>query len=168
MNADSIDQSEPDMPRIQLLLGIPIGLVVLCMMLLVPLDVAARSLFGSPITGAYELIELQLSLVVFGGLPFVSRYGEHVGTLAFPSRWRGVADIVRTLFVMAISIAALLVIGRQLWSEAAAAGRFGASTPALHVPLSPLYYLMALMAWLAALLTGVHTWLQLRPKQAVR
>ena len=56
-----------------------IGTVMLAgMMFLTALDVALRYIFNSPITGAYEVIEFLMAIVVPFGIAYCGHQGSHV------------------------------------------------------------------------------------------
>src|SRR5918999_3718515 len=71
--------------RADAILGVAASMLLFLMMLLTFADVVARYLINRPIRGGFELTELGLLVLIFAGLPLVSRADEHV-TMDFIDR----------------------------------------------------------------------------------
>jgi TRAP-type C4-dicarboxylate transport system permease small subunit len=59
--------------------------VVVTMMFLICVDVVSRKL-GAPVTGVFELVELLMVVIVFPGLAYTEKQGEHVKLKILSSR----------------------------------------------------------------------------------
>ena len=59
------------------------GGLLFAMMTLTFVDVVLRYFFNAPIKGGFEVTELMMAVLIFAGLPLVSRKNEHVTIDAF-------------------------------------------------------------------------------------
>ena len=135
------------------MLGIAASALLLLMMLLTFADVVARYLVNIPIRGGFELTELTLLVLIFAGLPLVSRADEHV-TMDFIDRilpprardaWIGVMH--------AVCAAIMFFLGWQVWIKATRIAEYADTTDVLRITIGPFVYFMAVMI---ALTGAVH------------
>jgi TRAP-type C4-dicarboxylate transport system permease small subunit len=137
--------------RADAVLGIAASILLLCLMLTTFCDVVARYLFNRPIRGAFEVTELLLLVLIFAGLPLVSRANEHV-TMDFIDRMlpaQALAFVVRAVHALVAAIFFFLT-----WQVLIKAGRisaYGDTTDVLRIAVGPFVYFMAAMV----LLTGL-------------
>jgi TRAP-type C4-dicarboxylate transport system permease small subunit len=121
------------------------------MMTLTFVDVVARYVFNRPLRGAFEVTELLLVVLIFGGLPLVSHADEHV-TMDFIDkllgRWRHLWQRV----VQAISAAIMFLLTWLVWLKADRISAYGDATDVLRIVYGPFVYFMALMIALAGLI----------------
>jgi TRAP-type C4-dicarboxylate transport system permease small subunit len=121
------------------------------MMTLTFVDVVARYVFNRPLRGAFEVTELLLVVLIFGGLPLVSHADEHV-TMDFIDkllgRWRHLWQRV----VQAISAAIMFLLTWLVWIKANRISGYGDATDVLRIAYGPFVYFMALMIALAGLM----------------
>jgi TRAP-type C4-dicarboxylate transport system permease small subunit len=122
------------------------------MMTITFVDVVARYVFNRPLRGAFEITELLLLVLIFGGLPLVSHADEHVtmdfidGLLSARGRelWqRG---------VQAVSAAIMFVLTWLVWIKGNRISAYGDATDVLRIVYGPFVYFMALMIALAGLI----------------
>jgi TRAP-type C4-dicarboxylate transport system permease small subunit len=132
------------------------------MMLLTVVDVVLRSLFGYPIRGMLELIELGLACTIFFALPAVFLRDEHlvvdvIDHLA-PRPWVRALDFVGVV----VSLAVLAVMAAQMAPLAHVMYEFGDVTSDLSIP--KLWYwvpvLFGVVASAAACLAFVYRWMR--------
>ncbi len=136
--------------RLETLLGVMAGSVLFAMMLLTFVDVVLRYVFNSPLRGSFEVTELMMVILIFAGLPLVSRHEEHV-TMDFldhalPQRWRGA---LRSFAHLACG-AMLLGVGWLMWERAVKVAQYGDATSALKLALAPYGYVMAALIFVTA------------------
>jgi TRAP-type C4-dicarboxylate transport system permease small subunit len=121
------------------------------MMTLTFVDVVARYVFNRPLRGAFEVTELLLVVLIFGGLPLVSHADEHV-TMDFIDkllgRWRHLWQRV----VQAVSAAIMFLLTWLVWLKADRISAYGDATDVLRIVYGPFVYFMALMIALAGLI----------------
>jgi TRAP-type C4-dicarboxylate transport system permease small subunit len=136
-------------------LGVASASLLILLMAITVADVTLRYLFAAPLRGAFELTELALLILIFAGLPLVSRANEHV-TIDFidhilPGR---VQDIV-VRAIHGICAAAMLLLAWFIWLKAQKIGAYGDITDSLQIPMAPFVYFMAAMI---AATGAVHIW----------
>ena len=137
--------------RVDAVLGVAASVILFAMMLLTFVDVVARYLFNFPLRGGFEITELMLLVLIFAGLPLVSRADEHV-TMDFIDRLlppRAVLQVVRA--VHALCAAVMFFLTWQVWIKAGRIAGYGDTTDVLKIPVGPFVYFMAAMI----LLTGL-------------
>ena len=137
--------------RIDAVLGIAASVLLFGMMLLTFADVVARYLLNLPIRGAFEVTELTLLVLIFAGLPLVSRADEHV-TMDFIDRVlppAGQRALVR--IVHAICAAIMFFLTWQVWIKAGKIYGYGDTTDVLRISVGPFVYFMDAMIALTGL-----------------
>jgi TRAP-type C4-dicarboxylate transport system permease small subunit len=98
------------------------------MVLLTVADVMLRSLFGYPIRGMLELIELGLACTIFVALPAVFLRDEHL--VVDVLRRRRFLDVLGA----AVSLAVLALMAWHMLPNARSMIEFGDVTPDLSIP----------------------------------
>jgi len=137
--------------RIDAVLGFASSVLLFGMMLLTFADVVARYLFNRPIRGAFEVTELTLLVLIFAGLPLVSRADEHV-TMDFIDRVlppAGLRALVR--IVHAACAAIMFFLAWQVWIKAGKIYGYGDTTDVLRIAVGPFVYFMDAMIALTGL-----------------
>ncbi len=120
---------------LDLVLGSIAGVVLLLMMLLTTLDVFARYAFNTPIPGAFEVTEILLVLLIYAGLPLVSRREAHVVVDLFESwmsdRVKRVLRVVSNLLCLgALAGVSWVIYSRRVVDHSD-------TTATLALPLTP-------------------------------
>lgn len=126
------------------------------MMLLTAADVFARKFLPNSITGAVELTELLMMVMIFFALPLASIAGEHI---VFDLLDRVVpAAMLRWQHRLSHALTALVFGGAAwlVWTRAVRTLGQGDQTSALEIKLAPYHFLAAVMLALTALM---HAWL---------
>jgi TRAP-type C4-dicarboxylate transport system permease small subunit len=127
------------------------GGLLFAMMLLTFVDVVLRYFFNAPIKGGFEVTEMMMAVLIFAGLPLVSRRNEHVTIDAFdrffPRGFRRGMHVVIHL----VCAAALAGMAWLLYRKAGSFADIGDITQTLKFPIAPFVYLMAFLT----LATGV-------------
>lgn len=137
--------------RADAVLGVAASAILFCMMTLTFVDVVARYVFNRPLRGAFEVTELLLVVLIFGGLPLVSHADEHV-TMDFIDkllgRWRDLWQRV----VQAASAAIMFLLTWLIWLKADRIQAYGDATDVLRIAYGPFVYFMALMIALSGMI----------------
>jgi len=137
--------------RADAVLGVAASAILMAMMLLTFVDVVGRYLFNRPVPGGFELTELGLLVLIFAGLPLVSRADEHV-TMDFIDRLisrRARALLERAVHVVCAAI--FLFAAWLVWLKADRIWEYRDATDVLRVVYGPFVYFMAVMIALTAL-----------------
>jgi TRAP-type C4-dicarboxylate transport system permease small subunit len=145
--------------RLDALLG-AIGAVVLFgMMMLTFVDVILRYGFNASLRGAFEITELMMVILIYAGLPVVSRNDLHVTTdlidRFLAARVRRAIDVVVHLVCATVLFGAAWIV----WIKAGRAARLGDVTAALHLALAPYVYLMCALILVTAVIHLVKAFL---------
>jgi len=144
-------------------LGITAAVILFVLMAVTFVDVIGRYLFNHPLSGAFETTELLMLVLIFAGLPLVSRADEHV-TMDFIDSLlgpRGLAAAMRLTHLVCAATMALLAW--LVWVKAGRIASYGDTTDVLQITVAPFVYFMSLMIGLSGL---VHLWNAFRPQAA--
>jgi TRAP-type C4-dicarboxylate transport system permease small subunit len=137
--------------RIDAVLGIASSVLLFGMMLLTFADVLGRYLFNRPIRGAFEVTELTLLVLIFAGLPLVSRADEHV-TMDFIDRLLPPAALGALIRLVHAACAAIMFfLTWQVWIKAGRISGYGDTTDVLRISVGPFVYFMDAMIALTGL-----------------
>ncbi|HWM41686.1 MAG TPA: TRAP transporter small permease [Burkholderiales bacterium] len=121
------------------------------MMTLTFVDVVARYVFNRPLRGAFEVTELLLLVLIFGGLPLVSHADEHV-TMDFIDKLLGRGRDLWQRAVQMLCAAIMFLLTWLVWIKANRISAYGDATDVLRILYGPFVYFMALMIALAGLI----------------
>lgn len=135
------------------------ALALFAMMLLTFADVFARKFLPNSISGAVELTELLMMVMIFFALPLASIAGEHI---VFDLLDRVVPQaVLRWQHRISHAVTALIFGGAAwlVWMRAMRTLSQGDQTSALEIKIAPYQYLAAVMLALTALM---HAWLAWR------
>ena len=121
------------------------------MMALTFVDVVARYVFNRPLRGAFEITELLLLVLIFGGLPLVSHADEHV-TMDFIDKLLGRGRDLWQRAVQVVCAAIMFLLTWLVWLKANRISAYGDATDVLRIVYGPFVYFMALMIALAGLI----------------
>jgi TRAP-type C4-dicarboxylate transport system permease small subunit len=137
------------------LLGLASSILLLLLMAITVADVLLRYLFSAPLRGAFEVTEILLLVLIFAGLPLVSRADEHV-TMDFVDRAIGPQALGFVIRAAHAGCAALLLaLAWFAWLKAGKIAAYADTTESLKIPVAPFVYFMAVMIALAGL---IHVW----------
>ncbi len=138
--------------RVEAILGGAASAILLAMMLLTFVDVVARYVFNRPLSGAFEVTELMLVVLIFAGLPLVSYANEHA-LMDFVDRLLG-ARSQRLLerLVQAACAAVMFLLAWLVWLKADRIWAYRDATDVLRIVYGPFVYFMAVMIGLAGLI----------------
>ena len=116
--------------------------VLFSMMSLTGVDVVARYLFNRPISGAFELVEVMLTLLVFLAFPASIRFDSHIKVELINSFGSLKADRLILFAAPLAGIAIFSLLTFQLYTHAGKLKSYGQVTNSLEIPL----YLIAFLA----------------------
>ena len=140
------------MRRVEGLLGLIAALTLLVLMAITCVDVAGRYLFDRPLPGGFELTELCMGALIFTSLPLVTLRRQHVRVDLFENlisaRWQA----LQQAFLDLVSGVCMAVIAWRLWVKAADMAGAGETTATLQIPVYPLIYGMASLAFVTTVL----------------
>ena len=132
------------------------AIALFAMMALTFADVFARKFLPSSVTGAVEVTELLMMLMIYFALPLASMAGEHI---VFDLLDRVVPQaLLRWQHRLSHGITAFIFggAGWLVWSRALRTLEQGDQTSALEIKIAPYQFMAAVMLGLTALM---HAWL---------
>jgi TRAP-type transport system small permease protein len=121
------------------------------MMTLTFVDVVLRYVFNRPLRGGFEITELLLLVLIFGGLPLVSHADEHV-TMDLIDRLLGRGRDLWVRVIQAVSAAVMFLLAWLVWLKADRISSYGDATDVLRILYGPFVYFMAIMIAVAGLI----------------
>ncbi|MEO5698360.1 MAG: TRAP transporter small permease, partial [Burkholderiaceae bacterium] len=138
------------------------ALALFAMMALTFGDVIGRKFFDHSLTGAVELTEIFMTMMIYFALPLASLAGEHIVFDLLDSKLP--ARLLQWQRTLSHGLTALIMLGAS-WVVSQRAARtleYGDVTATLGIRLGPFHYLVAAMLALTAL---VHAWLAWRARR---
>jgi TRAP-type transport system small permease protein len=138
--------------RFESLLGAAASTLLFAMMGLTVVDVVARYLFRRPLSGAFEVTELLLLVLIFAGLPLVTHADEHA-LMDFVDRLlgpRGTAWLQRGVQVLCAAV--MLLLAWLVWLKADRIWAYRDATDVLRIVYGPFVYFMAVAIGLTGLI----------------
>jgi len=135
--------------------GTVAALVLGSLMALTFCDVVSRYFFNSPITGAFELVELLMGALIFTALPVVTARDLHVTIDLLDSFVPPRLARLRDALVDMISVAVLAAISWRLWGLGQSKLDYGDTTAFLNIPLYPVAFGMSVLTGFTALCAAV-------------
>jgi TRAP-type C4-dicarboxylate transport system permease small subunit len=137
--------------RADAVLGIAASLILFVLMTLTFVDVVGRYVFNRPVRGGFEITELLLLVLIFAGLPLVTRAGEHV-TMDLIDRLLGArARDLLGRAVQASCAAIMFLVTWLMWRKAGTIAGYGDTTDVLRIAVGPFVYFMTAMIALSGL-----------------
>jgi TRAP-type C4-dicarboxylate transport system permease small subunit len=109
------------------------------MMLLTVADVSLRYLFNAPITGATELSEFMMVIVVFPAFAWVAVERSHIRVDLLISTWSRRVQLIVEIFVLLLSLGTYCIIAWRAFIESM---NVVTTSSLLSVPHSPFYWIM--------------------------
>lgn len=142
-------------------LGLAAAAILFAMMTLTFVDVVLRYVFNRPLAGGFEVTELMLVVLIFAGLPLVTRAGEHV-TMDLLDQAIGARLRAAWSRLIELACAALMfALTWLMWGKAARVAGYGDTTDVLRIPVGPFVYFMTAMILLSGL---IHLYRALAPR----
>lgn len=125
-----------------------ISLTVLVLITVV--DVFGRYLLGIPLPGTSEITEIILGILIYIGLPYISKKEEHISVSLLSNYLPNNVKILHKILINFIVTLLLLVIARQLYLHGIDLKSYQEVTTFLEIPKAPIAFAMALLTVLAS------------------
>ena len=125
-----------------------ISLTVLVLITVV--DVFGRYLLGIPLPGTSEITEIILGILIYIGLPYISKKEEHISVSLLSNYLPNNVKILHKILINFIVALLLLVIARQLYLHGVDLKSYQEVTTFLEIPKAPIAFAMALLTVLAS------------------
>ncbi len=113
-------------------------------------DVVGRA-FGRPFYGARDIVSMSGVFVVFGGLGYAHRSGQHIVVDLLKNAFSPGLNRLLTVTGHALGAVVFVLVAWQLWAALALARMLSSSTNLLYLPRAPFLMAMTAMAAICAL-----------------
>jgi len=137
-------------------LGFLAAVVLMLLMIITFIDVLGRYLFSAPLPGAFELTEIMMAMLIFAGLPLVSRANQHVTVNLIVGILSPQTLHLQRLITQAIMAVVLAVMSWRMWIKAAEMLEQGDETSYLLLPIAPVAFFMTLMMAFSTLIIAIQ------------
>ena len=128
------------------------GLLLFALMAITIVDVAGRYLFGAPLPGGNEIIQLAMAATIYSALPSVSRQEGHIVVDLFDTVTPERLVRPRQFMVNGVVLVALATITWCLWLLAEDLRDVGETWEYLTWQRSPIVYLMCFFSLVGTLI----------------
>ncbi|MEC9296167.1 MAG: TRAP transporter small permease [SAR324 cluster bacterium] len=148
-------------------LGFLAALVLMLLMIITFIDVLGRYLFSAPLPGAFELTEIMMAMLIFAGLPLVSRTNQHVTVNLIVGILSPIILHFQRLITQAIMAVVLAVMAWRMWIKAEEMLEQGDETAYLLLPIAPVAFFMTLMMAVSTLIVAIQFIRNFRSKETL-
>jgi TRAP-type C4-dicarboxylate transport system permease small subunit len=121
-------------------LGLAAALLLFAMMALTFVDVVGRYLFNRSVTGAFEITEIMMAMLIFAGLPLVVRRREHVTVDLVDHFVRPRAQRVHRALLELVSSALMFGLAHLMWHKAQRSAAYDDMSTVLSIRYAPFVY----------------------------
>ena len=152
--------------RLEAVLGLIAGAVLFAMMILTFTDVMGRYLFNHSVPGGFEITEILMAMLIFAGLPLVTRREEHVSVdLLDHLMPQGMRRAVRVVMEL-LGGALLLGLAYLMWHKAQKVAAYGDTTTVLQIRYAPYVYAIVVFLVIAGVVHLVNVFAPAAPDAA--
>lgn len=130
-------------------LKVIMAIFLFVMMALTAADVIGRYVLNAPISGAFEVVQYLMAIVVFAALPVTTAADNHLSVSLIPQTLRGTTGRLHRIFVRLVSAMALLLIASRMAEQAKILHSSQQVSGYLELPLAPIAAVMAVFATFA-------------------
>jgi len=137
-----------------LVLKVLVTATLLCIAVITFVDVIGRYFFNAPIPGAFEVQEFGMGILIFSGLPLVTKSHGHITVSLFDPLFQR-NSAIRSAKVGLIHLASsgiLFFVAYCLSVQAMNMQRWGSASAFLKLPYYPALWFMAAMAALSGVM----------------
>ena len=133
-------------------------LLILCitsltiLVLITVIDVLGRYLLSLPLPGTTEITEIILGILIYIGLPYITRDEEHVTVSLFSNYFNSSIIKIQKIVVNFIVSIILFIIARQLYLHGLDLNLYNEITTFLEIPKAPIAYMMAALSIIASII----------------
>lgn len=130
--------------------GLMAAMALFAIMWLTLIDVSGRKFLNNSVPGGLEMTEILMVIVIFGALPLVSWRHEHVVFDTLDSITPNWIRNIQMRIVHLVCAGAFAGLGFLMTTRADRFSEYGDITVHLHLPLSPVAWLMAVLLFITA------------------
>lgn len=156
-----MSQTLTDIPDARLRMSLPLtrfwtvydrlgAALIVSIMALTFVDVIGRYFLRAPLRGAYDMIEVAMTLTIFWFLPALSRAGGHISVELIPMG-SGFMARLRRFTIEIICLISASVMAWQLYDLAGVFQKFGEASLVIGIPKAPVTIAAAVLTAMMAL-----------------
>lgn len=134
------------------------GAAILFMMAVTSIDVFGRFFFNAPLTGAFEMTEITMALVIFGGMSLAALSREHITVNLFEAQTPPRVRRVQLVAGDVVCAAVVAVMGWRIFERGNALVDSRETTLVLGVMRGHLAWAMAALCLVATLVFLYCAW----------
>ena len=146
------------MKRLTSLLAGAAAVALFAMMVLTFADVIGRKFFDQSLTGAVELTELFMLVMIFTSLPLASLAGEHIVFDLLDRLLPAAVLRWQTTLSHGLTSAVFGAAAWVVWVRAQRTAEYGDTTSALEIRLAPFHVMVAVLLVATALAHALLAW----------
>lgn len=128
-----------------------IGTVALIFVVLVILTDVVGRLMGFPLSGAQDLSQMSMVIIVFGGMALCDKLGGNIAVDIFEDKFSPQMNRWLDIIGRLVGAAIFMGIAYTLWEAAAISKMLNLSTNVLGLPKAPFQYLLIAFSSLTAI-----------------
>ncbi len=128
------------------------ALTLFALMMITCVDVIGRYVFNSPLTGATELTEMAVGIVVFSVVPIISSRNDHIVVDLLDPLFPPLAQFIRTIIINILICIALVYLGQRINLLAERSLSYGEVSEYLAIPSGWMMYFIGYAAWVTGLM----------------
>ena len=137
-------------------LGFLAATVLMLLMIVTFIDVTGRYLFLAPLPGAFEMTEIMMAMLIFAGLPLVSRANQHVTVNLIIGLLSPKIRHFQRLITQIIMTLVFGVMAWRMWIKAAEMLVQGDETAYLLIPIAPVAFFMTILLGVSSLIVAIQ------------
>lgn len=146
-------------------LGFLAATVLMMLMIVTFIDVAGRYLFLAPLPGAFEMTEIMMAMLIFAGLPLVSRANQHVTVNLIIGLLSPKIRHFQRLITQIIMALVFGVMAWRMWIKAVEMLVQGDETAYLLIPIAPVAFFMTILLGVSSLIVAIQSARIIRGKE---
>ena len=137
-------------------LGFLAATVLMLLMIVTFIDVTGRYLFSAPLPGAFEMTEIMMAMLIFAGLPLVSRANQHVTVNLIIGLLSPKIRHFQRLITQIIMTLVFGVMAWRMWIKAVEMLVQGDETAYLLIPIAPVAFFMTILLGVSSLIVAIQ------------
>ena len=137
-------------------LGFLAATVLMLLMIVTFIDVTGRYLFLAPLPGAFEMTEIMMAMLIFAGLPLVSRANQHVTVNLIIGLFSPKIRHFQRLITQIIMTLVFGVMAWRMWIKAVEMLVQGDETAYLLIPIAPVAFFMTILLGVSSLIVAIQ------------
>ena len=137
-------------------LGFLAATVLMLLMIVTFIDVTGRYLFLAPLPGAFEMTEIMMAMLIFAGLPLVSRANQHVTVNLIIGLLSPKIRHFQRLITQIIMFLVFGVMAWRMWIKAVEMLVQGDETAYLLIPIAPVAFFMTILLGVSSLIVAIQ------------